>query len=137
MKKILGLILIIIFCSCTKDKDQQNLAEKFSGEWEIEKFIGFPNNQDYSAGNGEIIVLRKNGRFEKKQHNVEIFSGQFYLENKKDCGASVKETFFSTNDSSYSWDSKIRIEYNKLFLESSACVADGGVSIFKKLNDVD
>ena len=137
MKKICAYILIVFIVSCSKDKETLKQPEEFSGEWEIEKFIGYPQNHDYTAGNGEIIILRKNGKFERKQQNAIIFSGNFFLEHKNDCGATKKETFFSTNDSAYNWNSKIRIESNKLFLETSSCVADGGVSIYKKLNDVD
>jgi hypothetical protein len=137
MNKIFILLLIVFVTSCSKDKDFSKQAKEFSGEWEIEKFIGFPDNQDYPAGNGEIIILKKDGSFERKEQNVVVFTGRFYLENKKDCGSSKKETFFSTNDSTYSWDSKIKIENNKLLLESSNCFADGGVSFYRKLNDVD
>jgi hypothetical protein len=137
MNKIFILLSIVFLASCSKDKDFKKQSEKFAGEWEIEKFIGFPENQDYPAGNGEIIILKKDGTFESKQQNVVVFSGRFYLENKKDCGSLKNETFFSTNDSTYSWSSKIRVENNKLLLESSNCFADGGVSIYRKLNDVD
>ncbi|HEV8283182.1 MAG TPA: hypothetical protein VGQ09_02665 [Chitinophagaceae bacterium] len=133
MKQIIIVLLLgLVFTTCKKDSN--NLYSKFAGKWEYERFDGYPFNNTYQPpGNGNIIVLRKNGDFERMRHDTVVFKGSYYLKEKKDCYQNEKRVFFLTNDNSFSNDRFIEIDDNKLLLCTSSCLIDGGITIYRKL----
>lgn len=130
MKNIfLCIIGMSILYSCKKDNAIQN---DIIGSWEYITFIGYPfNYPSYLPGNGKIIVIGSNGTFERKSHDTTIFKGSYSLEKRKDCHGDAKETFFKTTELN-SGENIISVKHDSLFLNSSNCLADGGVSIYRK-----
>jgi hypothetical protein len=134
MKIILvSTFIISLFCSCKKDR-LESYKNQFSGQWEYVRYAGYPfNSIPLPPGNGNIIVLTKDGSFEKRNHDTITFKGQYYLEEKKDCFGEDKKIFVRTNDPLSGIDGKIESTPDTLVISSSNCLADGGLSIYRRL----
>lgn len=104
------------------------------GSWEIEKFVGYPFTQPlYPPGNGQIIVLGADGRFERKKHDTLVFQGNYFLQRKKDCSERNKDIIFWTTESSSSDYRYIDVEEGKLTLSTPSCWQDGGTAYYRRI----
>lgn len=130
MKKFLIYIFVLtLFYSCKKDAVTQKDIE---GSWEYATFIGEPfNNPSLPFGNGHIIVIGTNGSFERKSHDTTIFKGSYILRWRKDCYGDMKQAFFKTTEPNAE-ENIISVMHDSLLLNSSNCLADGGVTIYKR-----
>ncbi len=130
MKNIfLCIIGIAILYSCKKDNVIQN---DIIGTWEYVSFVGYPFNTDpLPPGNGNIIVIRSNGVFERRSHDTTIFKGTYSIENRNDCQGDAKEPFFKTTDPNFV-ENVISVTHDSLLLSSSRCLADGGTVIYRR-----
>ena len=132
MKAIFLVFAGLIFFSCKKDDLRIN--PEIYGIWEFEHNAGYPfTNPVYPPGNGQIIVLSRNGRFERRQHDTVLFKGRFFLKEKEDCYLRERKIFFITNDPGYQPDMSIDIYAGKLALTTSNCYADGGISYYRRV----
>lgn len=124
-------IALLMLAGCRKERFYY---DSFAGSWEKAKFIGFPGTLEYPAGNGDILVLGKDGSFERKENNVTVFSGKYQLERKTDCGSTEKVWFFVSADPGLSEFLRISIADDELTLGSSSCLADGGTTVYRRLH---
>jgi hypothetical protein len=133
MKKIGFLFLVIFIFSCRKT-EINNLKKEITGVWEIERFVGYPFTQPpYPSGNGQMIVIKKNGDFERWKHDTLVFEGHYFVQIKKDCGPSNNDIIFITNES-YQGDYRyIDVEEGKLTLTTPNCWADGGTAYYRRV----
>ena len=135
MKK-LALLLIIasILYGCSKENF---MSAKFKGIWEYENHFGYPFNNNYlPPGNGNIIALSADGSYERRKHDTVIFKGQFQLKTQRDCYGSERKVHFTTNDTTFNWDSYVEIDNSgKLVFTSPNCYADGGSTYYIKIAD--
>jgi len=124
---------MLFLTACKKDQ-VANLRNQISGEWEYVTFSGYPFlNNSLPPGNGKIIVIGKNGSFERRNHDTTIFKGSYLLEERKDCYGDEKYVFFKTSDSTFPDYKSIRVVEGRLHLSSPNCYQDGGTSIYRKL----
>ncbi|MEP7251012.1 MAG: hypothetical protein ABI683_01495 [Ginsengibacter sp.] len=129
IKILIPIFLIAGLYSCKKDVVNQKDIE---GSWEYSTFIGYPfNYPTLPPGNGHVIVIKRNGLFERKSHDTTIFKGVYTLRWRKDCGTNTKQAFFKTREPN-STESIISVMNDSLLLSSSSCLADGGVAIYKR-----
>ena len=89
-------------------------------------------NTIYPPGNGEIIFLGKDGRFERRKSNTVVFRGNFTLRRKEDCDGENKHVIYKTSESLTEF--RIKIEDENLVLSTSACYADGGLAWYRRIN---
>lgn len=134
MRIILLFIVSLSFFTACKKTDFLIDRSQFAGKWEYVTFRGYPFNfPSYPPGNGRIIVIKENGSFERFTNDTLLFKGYYTLEKKKDCYQSEKQIFFSTNDDSFAKGNSILVENDSLFLSTPSCFADGGTSIYRKI----
>jgi hypothetical protein len=137
MKNALFVTLFCIFvCSCSKNSQLENFRSQVAGKWEIEKRIcgECPNSlTNYPAGNGGIIVLFNDGRFERHINDSIIFNGKFLLNKSHECDKPNSDIALSTNESSNSIPLFVRIESGKLHLSTPYCYADGASTIYRRI----
>ncbi len=134
MKRIfLILILSVAFNSCSKDKVS---TDRFKGVWEYENHFGYPFNNNYlPPGNGRIIILFADGKFEQRRHDTVVFRGRYFLKQQKDCYGDEKKTYLTTSDNNFAWDSYIEIDSGKLKLSTPNCYSDGGTTVYHKIGE--
>lgn len=134
MKKIMITVLgIALLYSCKKD-NLSGLKDQFSGEWEYVRFAGYPfNSTPLPPGNGKIIVISRDGSFERRSHDTVTFKGRYSLEEKKDCYGDDKKIFIITTEPYLGERATIELKSDSLFIGTSNCLADGGLSIYRKL----
>ena len=127
-------IVIVAVClmGCKKNQEISNLKDQITGTWEIEKFISPDSIQTFPAGNGNIMVLKKNDVFERRKHDTLIFKGKYTLKEKKDCYPGNSDMEFSTNESPYN-KFYIDMENGKLLLSTPNCYMDGGTGYYRRL----
>jgi hypothetical protein len=134
MRKILFVALLFSFFSCKKDKEVKMLKQDIVGTWELKKVVGYPfNQQPLPPGNGRIIVLEKNGLFERKQHDTVTFRGSYSLRTKKDCHERNSDIIFATTESSSGDYQYIEILDGELLLSTPNCYQDGATAVFRRL----
>lgn len=135
MKLLLRFLLISSLFSCTKDSENFEQAKtEIAGTWEFEKYVGYPfAGPMLPPGNGKIIVIHKDGKFERKQHDTLLFSGMYELERKKDCYQRSTEILFSSNDPLYNFKQYIEIKDEKLILGIPNCYQDAGFTYYRRI----
>ncbi|HEY1114761.1 MAG TPA: hypothetical protein VGE66_14425 [Chitinophagaceae bacterium] len=126
----LGLLLL---GACTKEAGDLQAFRPFAGTWEAEQFIGFPGNVTLPPGNGRILVLETNGMMESRRNDTVLYRGRYFLQYKQDCHPRESSLYFTTNDSSFLWESYIQTNGDKLTLSTSNCLADGGSTIYRRI----
>jgi len=135
MKQVLPFLLIILLVSCAKDvEDFTEIKNEIAGAWEYETYAGYPfNNTVLPPGNGNIIVIHKNGTFERKQHDTLLFSGFYELERKKDCYQRSTDILFSSNVPLYTAGHYVEVKNEKLTLTTPNCMMDGGTAYYRRI----
>ena len=133
MKQLLSTLLVLLLFSCSKElKEAKN---EIAGTWEYERFVGFPfNSPPLPPGNGNIIVIRKNGTFERKKHDTLLYSGSYKLEKKTDCYPGHTDIFFSSDEAAYMIEGYAEVTNDKLSISSSNCMLDGGILYYRRIN---
>ena len=131
MKKIILFVVVISsLYSCKKDSLSDRYQE-FSGTWEFEQFIGFgPSTTPLPPGNGKIIYLGGDKTFEQRSFDTVQVRAKYSLEERKDCNGN-NTVFFKTTEPNSS-ERVISIVNSKLNLSTPNCIADGGVSIYRR-----
>ncbi len=125
--------ITLLFMGCKKEG---NALGKFVGKWEYEQHKGFPFTNTYlPPGNGNLIVLMQDGRYERMRGDSLVFKGSYLIFNKEDCSPRNNKQFFTTGDS-YSTDQYIVIENNRVTLTTPNCLADGGTTYYRRLPPV-
>ena len=133
MKQLLSTLLIFLLFSCSKELKEAK--SEISGTWEYEKYVGYPfNTPALLPGNGKIIVIHKNGKFERKQHDTLLYSGSYKLEKKPDCHPNHNDIFFSSDEAAYGIAGYVEVTNDKLSISSSNCMADGGMLFYRRIN---
>ncbi|MFT3934791.1 MAG: hypothetical protein QM726_14295 [Chitinophagaceae bacterium] len=134
MKQLLLFSIILLLLSACKKDNAAAVRNQITGSWEYVTFSGYPfNGVRLPAGNGRIIVIGKDGSFERFSHDTLIFKGRYSLKERKDCYGDDKQVFFTTTDSSFVIDDYVTVDNGQLFFNSSNCLQDGGSSIWRKL----
>lgn len=78
MEKLLLSCLLFFIFSCKKDSEVRILTKNIVGTWEIQQFSGYPFTWPaYLPGNGQIIVIGKDGSFERRKHDTLVFRGNY------------------------------------------------------------
>ena len=110
------------------------MENEIVGTWEFERFIGYPFNQPIlPAGNGRIIIIGKDGSFERKQRDTLLFKGKYSIQRKKDCYERSTEIIFSTNENSFGDYRYVETREGKLSLSTPNCYQDGGTSYYRRI----
>jgi len=133
----LTILLICILCACKKEKCTNDHYDKFSGSWEFEQYSGYPftNNSILPPGNGQIIILRKDGTFERRKHDTLLFKGTYILQEKNDCLQPANRiTHYTTSENTFN-ESYIQLQNNKLTLSTPNCYQDGGTEYYRRMKD--
>lgn len=134
MKNTILIALVLLLCwSCKKEAEPPAAFRQFAGTWEAERFIGFPGTVSLPPGNGRILVLEADGMMESRRKDTVEYRGRYYLQHKQDCYPRENTLYFTTNDSSYLWESYIELSDGKLTLSTSNCGADGGTMIYRRI----
>lgn len=135
-----NVFLFILFCascfSCSKDQRLEDFKNQIFGKWEIEKWVCVECLNpltNYPAGNGNIMVLLKDGTFEKRLHDSVIFKGRFFITKSNECGNPDSDYAFSTNESSISTPLFVQIQSGKLQLSTPSCYTDGATTIYRRI----
>jgi len=131
MRQIFSALLILFILSCNKEIRQTK--KEITGTWEFETFSGYPFNNTLPPGKGRIIVIRKNGDFERRQHDTVVFKGSYTIKKKEDCLERDNDLLFSTSEDSYKITGYIEIVNEKLSISSSNCLADGGTVYYRRI----
>ena len=130
-KIILFAVIISSFYSCKKDSLSDRYKE-FSGTWEFEQFIGYgQQNPPLQPGNGKIIYIGVDKTFEQRSFDTVQVRAKYSLDERKDCSGNDYTVFFKTTEPNSS-ERVISIVNGKLNLSTSNCLADGGVSIYRR-----
>ena len=131
MQKLIVIsALLILITGCKKEKLDYRT---FAGTWELAKTTGLAGVLEYPAGNGNILLLDNKGHFERKENSEIVYSGTYRLERKGDCGSDDKFWYFITEDSNFTSSMRISIEEGQLVLTTPCIVADGGATIYRRL----
>ena len=105
-----------------------------AGTWELAQYSGYPFNQPlYPPGNGQIIILGADGSFERKDHSISVFRGNYQLTEKEDCHARENTTIISTNENSWDDYQYIQAVDGRLALSTPNCLQDGGTVYYRRL----
>ena len=131
--------LVILFCtlifSCSKDQQLENLKNQIVGKWEIEtSSCGECLNPliIYPAGNGNIMVLMKDGTFERRIYDSVTFKGRFFLNKSDECGKPGSDISLTTNESSTTTPLFVKIHSGKLLLNTPHCYTDGAGTSYRR-----
>ena len=132
MKRIiLLLILPLIFLSCKKNSEEKKFMKSIAGKWELEKYMGgWSPVINYPAGNGNFLILSKDGSYKRMKHDTLIVGGNFSIEKRSDCNAD--EFTFVTADQQTNGN-RIDLTASKLTIGASSCIADGSSSVYRKV----
>jgi hypothetical protein len=130
---ILIALVICLVTGCRKEEDLSAAYRPFAGTWEQEQFIGFPGTVTLPAGNGRLLVLGKDGILESRRRDTVLYRGRYYLQQKTDCRPRESTLYFTTSDSSYLWEGYIELTNDKLTLSTSNCLADGGTTVYRRI----
>src|SRR6266849_1880600 len=127
MTKFITIICLSQLCLGPSCKKSGNGTNAFTGTWELIKHSGYPfNNPTYPPGNGNLLVINKNGSFEFKQHDTVQSSGHYDLRLKQDCyprEGNILMTFYRTD---YNYSLYVSIHDGELWLDTPNCYQDGG-----------
>lgn len=124
---------LLLLGGCTKEAGEPEVFRSFAGTWEAEQFIGFPGNINLPPGNGRLLVLEANGMMESRRNDTVLYRGRYFLQHKPDCHPRESSLYFTTNDSSFLWESYIQTTGDKLTLSTSNCLADGGTTVYRRI----
>lgn len=128
-KSILIWTSLLLFFSCKKESELNQFKKKISGVWEQEKATGLVTIT-LPPGNGQIVVIKEDGGFERKKHDTLLFQGVYSLATATDCSPRADDTLMQTNDGAAYY---VNLENEKLVLSTSNCVADGGGAIYRRI----
>jgi len=134
MKKTFVLLLLsAILFRCKKENDFNSLRSAIAGTWELRNYSCgecTTPNVDYSAGNGNLIIIYANGNFERRQHDTLVFKGSYVIDKSIDCPEDI---IFTTNETSYPEASAVSVNGAILYLSTSSCLADGASRQYQRL----
>lgn len=131
-EKLLVLLPFLYFlASCKKDQELSNIKNQITGIWELAT-ISAMTVINYPPGNGRTIIIRNDGTYERWENNSVVYQGTYLLKQQKDCSERTSINKFITAD--YTGDHYIVFIDQKLVLESSNCIADGGTFYYRKIN---
>ncbi|RYD82036.1 MAG: hypothetical protein EOP53_04775 [Sphingobacteriales bacterium] len=135
MKKYVVIVAVLFgLLSCKKDHELNMLKENVIGTWEMHRYSGYPFNQPpVLPGNGHIMVIGKDGSFERKLHDTLLYRGKYVLLKRKDCYKRVDDITFSTTDNPDSY-SYISMEGDRLVFSTPNCYQDGGSTSFIRIS---
>ena len=129
MRKIIPIITITaLTLSCKKESEEQLFKKKISGVWELEKVTGVATT-NYLPGNGQIVVFKEDGSYEKRQHDTLLFSGAYSLSTKTDCYPRTNNRVVQTTEGATPLYAEI--EGGNLILDTPNCYADGGSAFYR------
>ena len=133
MKKLFTLLACLVFLACNKKEDTPG-TPMLTGTWELARFIGYPGNINYPAGNGHILVFMSDGRFDKKDPGNATINGLFVTGTKDDCRPRDNKTYIIMNKDSFRQEGYLSFNAagDSMTIGSSNCVADGGTYVYKK-----
>lgn len=121
------------FC-LQKDDPFKEIQKKMAGTWELEKRITWVPMPPVVPGNVDIIVFKEDGSFERKKHDTLLFSGSYFLQQKKDCYPRNSQTVMITNEPGNSLNPYIEIDaFGKLVFSTPNCYTDGGDVVYRRL----
>lgn len=134
MKKIITILpIVLIAASCKKDI-KFSAYDNLAGEWEYVDTRGYVGvSQPPPPGNGRIIAFKFDRTFERRSHDTVLYSGSFFVEERKDCYGDEKHFFITTTDSLFTNGFRFNITSDSLFIIHSNCVADAGIFVYRKL----
>ncbi len=132
MKKLLFILTIVItLTSCNKESIQKQVA----GKWEFVVFVGYGVfDPPLPPGNGKIIEFGNGRNFKRYAHDTLLFNGSYSISRKKDCYSDQFKSFLKTSDASFANERVVIIKGDSLMLSTSACLIDGGVAIYRKID---
>jgi|GEM_PF-1415979 len=132
MKKFIFLLLLpVVFLSCKKESDEKKFMKAIAGTWELEKYMGgWSPVVNYPIGNGNLLVLSKDGSYKRMKHDTLIVGGSFSIKKSTSCGS--EEFLFVTSDQQTN-DLRVDLTGLKLGIGASMCIADGSSSIYRKV----
>jgi hypothetical protein len=134
MKGILLVVLFVSVISCKKQRELKDFKKDIVGSWEIEKVVGYPFTQpSYLPGNGQVIVIKKDGGFERWKHDTLVFNGAYTIQRKKDCVPRNSDIIFSTNETSSSTYFYVEIGNAELTLGTPGCYSDVSTVYYRKI----
>lgn len=129
------IILILLLSSCSKEHQLDDFKDQVAGKWEKAEFIcgECPNPRTiYPQGNGSIMVLFKDGVFERRLHDSVTFKGKFFLTRSDECG-SRSDIALSTNEYSNSIPGFVEIASGRLRISTPSCYADGASTYYRRV----
>jgi len=122
----------MLSAACNKNKVPNSLYRDIAGKWEYERYVGFGVGNNFQPpGNGNLIILSKDGYFERLRNDTLLFKGTYALKSIKDC-PNESHPYFHSVDSDFP-DRRISIEESKLVFSSPACVMDGASKIYRRV----
>lgn len=139
MKHLLFVTFGIFLISCKKETGFSSERKSISGTWELERQFfgegpnGGPGANNFSAGNGNLVVFDINGNFERWQQNNMIIKAKYNLGRKKDCEPSDNDLFFYTGNDIPSAVTYIAVTGDKLTISMSNCITDAGVEFYRRI----
>jgi hypothetical protein len=129
LKLITCSLCVLLLLGCRKDN---SLKKEYVGRWEFAQFIGFPGSLTEPPGNGKLLILSDDGRFERIEQGSVVSSGKFSVIRKKDCHPRDGEHMVKAKDG-YLDEHYIQIINGRLSLSTSNCLMDGGTVIFRRV----
>lgn len=135
MKRLFLLVIFIaLCCSCKKENELNDLKNKITGTWELERNVcGMcPTPVTiYPPGSNNLIILYADGSFERKKQDTLLFKGTYSLQKNKECNATAGDDALTTNEYSSAWF--ITCSNNKLELSIPYCYTDGATNTYRRI----
>lgn len=123
-----------MFIACKKEDSLKETRKKMTGTWELERRITWVTMPPVASGNGDILVFKEDGGFERKKHDTLLFSGSYFLQRKKDCYPRNSETIMITSEPGNSVNLYVEIDaFGKLVFSTPNCYMDGGDAVYRRL----
>lgn len=132
------LSVSVIFISCKKDG---GFNSAIVGTWELESSHGFTGMSTYPPGNGNILKFNADGRFERIFTGSPTRTGRYSTGDKEDCHPRQSKksvTFYPINgigvfEGPLPETEYITIEPDKISLQTSNCLMDGGITKYRRI----
>ena len=124
------IVLLVAAVSC----HDGGLEDDIIGKWEIQEStcFGCPVMfTTYPEGNGNILIFKSNGAYERRENNVAVFKGKYSIKKSEVC--DKEDDALHTNESPGTTSDIVSIESGKLQLNTPPCLADGGITVYRRL----
>lgn len=133
LRYVILLIFFVGIASCKKEKDKIDLD--VTGSWELESASGMLGTTTYPPGNGNLLLLESNGRLERRKPSEMPEIGNYTLSKGSECRPEEPDAIVLTFQlPGYEpAENFVRIEADKLHLNSEVCVSDGGYLIYRRI----